>query len=90
MPEYAGYQIPEDEQGQRDLLRAFFNVRLPAPSSAEFLKIQDAYLQERAKEKGITDIHDLKPVPGDTWPSAVSPQVCSCSRRIKQRKWQQL
>ena len=65
MPEYAGYQIPEDEQGQRDLLRALFNVRLPGPASEEFLKIQDEYLQERAEEKGITDIHDLKPVPDD-------------------------
>ncbi len=65
MPEYAGYAIPEGEQGQRDLLRALFNVRLPAPASAEFLQVQDAYLQARAEEKGITDIRDLKPVPGD-------------------------
>ena len=66
MPEYAEYQIPEDEQGQRDLLRALFNVRLPAPASEEFLKIQNEYLQERAKEKGITDISDLKPVQTDS------------------------
>lgn len=65
MPAYAGYQIPPDEQGQRDLLRALMNVRLPAPSSAEFLAIQDEYLQERAKEKGITDIRALQSVPGD-------------------------
>lgn len=66
MPEYAEYQIPADEQGQRDLLRALFNVRLPAPASEEFLKVQDEYLQERAKEKGITDICNLKPVPIDS------------------------
>jgi O-acetyl-ADP-ribose deacetylase (regulator of RNase III) len=66
MPEYAEYQIPNDEQGQRNLLRALFNVRLPAPASSEFLKVQDEYLQERAKEKGITDIDDLKPVSDDS------------------------
>ncbi|MGI6053025.1 MAG: protein-ADP-ribose hydrolase [Bilifractor sp.] len=65
MPEYTGLQIPDDEQGQRDLLRALFNVRLPAPASEEFLMVQDEYLQERAKEKGITDINDLEPVTSD-------------------------
>lgn len=66
MPEYEGYQIPEDEQGQKDLLRALMNVRLPGPASEEFLRVQDEYLQARAKEKGITDIEDLQPVPSDS------------------------
>lgn len=66
MPEYGRYEIPANEQGQRDLLRALFNVRLPAPASPEFLKVQDEYLSLRAEEKGITDIGDLAPVPFDT------------------------
>lgn len=66
MPEYAEYRIPEDEQGQKDLLRALFNVRMPAQASEEFLLVQDEYLQERAREKGITDLNDLKPVPSDS------------------------
>lgn len=66
MPEYAAYPIPDDREGQRNLLRALFNVRLPAPASTEFLQVQDAYLKERAREKGITDSKNLKPVPADS------------------------
>ncbi len=65
MPEYAGYQIPEDEQGQRELLRGLFNVRPVQPVSDEFMRVQDEYLQERAKEKGITDASGLQSVPSD-------------------------
>ena len=65
MPNYADYQIPEDEQGQKDLLRALFNVRPPAPASPAFLKVQDAYLKERTEEKGITDSRTLAPVPAN-------------------------
>ena len=32
-PEYHGLQIPDDEQGQKNLLRALMNVRLPEPVS---------------------------------------------------------
>lgn len=65
MPEYAGYPIPEDVQGQRDLLRGLFNVRPVMPASDKFMKVQDAYLQERAREKGITDASELQSVPSD-------------------------
>lgn len=65
MPEYAGYQIPEDEQGQRELLRGLFNVRPVHPVSDEFMRVQDEYLQERAREKGITDASVLQSVPSD-------------------------
>ena len=39
-----------------------FNIRMPKDTSAEFLKIQDAYLQEENRRKGITDLADLEPV----------------------------
>ncbi|WP_149553973.1 protein-ADP-ribose hydrolase [Treponema pectinovorum] len=56
------YEIPNDEKTQRDLLRALMNIRQPLPISNEFLKIQDEYLQELNRERGFTDIVDLKPV----------------------------
>ena len=65
MPEYAGYPVPADEQGQRDFLRGLFNVRPARPASEEFTGVQDAYLKERAREKGITDAAGLSPVPSD-------------------------
>ena len=55
-------KMPEDRQGQEELLRSLMNVRLPKPISIEFLTIQDEYLTERNQERGITDIEDLHPV----------------------------
>ena len=35
------------------------------PASEEFFQIQDEYLKERNKERGITDVADLSPVASD-------------------------
>ena len=66
--QYAGYRIPDDEKGQKDLLRALMNVRPPKPLTDDFLRIQDEYLQEENTREGITDITMLKP--------------CTCDSRI--------
>lgn len=58
-------KMPNDKQGQENLLRSLMNVRLPKQISEEFLKIQDEYLKERNQERGITDIADLQPVTSD-------------------------
>ena len=58
---YQGMEIPADEQ-QKRLLRALFNVRMPKPVSQNFLTVQDAYLQEATRQKGITDLADLTPM----------------------------
>lgn len=60
-PQYAGMEIPAGRQEQKDLLRSLFNLRMPKPVSAEFMEIQDAYLQEETRQKGITDFADLQP-----------------------------
>lgn len=57
-----GFVIPEDVQGQRNLLRSLMNVRQPLPASEEFLKIQDEYLLDRNRERGITKLSDLTPI----------------------------
>ena len=54
--------IPTDEYNQKRLLRSLFNIRMPRETSEEFLQIQDAYLQEENRRKGITDLADLEPV----------------------------
>ena len=54
--------IPQDEYNQKRLLRSLFNIRMPKAVSKEFLQIQDEYLQEESRSKGITDITDLEPV----------------------------
>ena len=55
-------KVPENVFEQKRLLRGLFNVRPPMQASAEFLAVQDAYLQEAAREKGVTALSDLAPV----------------------------
>lgn len=55
-------EIPANMQSQKQLLRALLNVRPPLPASAEFLRVQDAYLQEETRRKGITNYKDLQPI----------------------------
>ena len=49
MPQYReqAEAFPSDDISQRRLLRSLMNVRPPAAASAQFLAVQDAYLQER-------------------------------------------
>ena len=47
--------LPADEAAQRRLLRALCNVREPVPAPADFLAVQDAYLQEETRRKGVMD-----------------------------------
>ena len=62
------------------MLRALFNIRLPAPASSTFYEVQDAYLSQRAIKKGITKIDDLKPVETDErlylWQGDITTLAC--------------
>ena len=55
-------KIPQNEDEQKQLFRSLVNVRPAKPVSKEFLLIQDEYLKEENKNRGITDVRDLKPV----------------------------
>ena len=61
----AGVEIPEDEHGQKDLLRGLMNIRMPDPISDEFLKIQDEYLTAENLSEGLVRIEDLTPIQAD-------------------------
>lgn len=58
-PQYADVKIPADEQEQKNMLRSLFNIRMPRPASRIFLKIQDLYLQEETRQKGIITLAEL-------------------------------
>lgn len=58
-PNCAGTKIPQGEREQKKLLRSLFNIRMPKPADGKFLKIQDAYLKEETRRKGVTDFKDL-------------------------------
>ena len=60
--EHTGVSLPTGEEKQRRLLRGLMNLRPPAPVSGELLQVQDDYLRERLKERGVTQLVDLRPV----------------------------
>ena len=59
--------VPQEEQAQKRLLRALFNVRPPKPCDAEFLRVQDEYLREETRKKGVTDFATLMPICPDIY-----------------------
>ena len=52
--EYRHLEIPQNESSQKLLLRDLMNIREPKRINKDFLQIQDEYLQEETKEKGVT------------------------------------
>ena len=61
-PQYRDMGIPTDADSQRQLLRGLMNIRAPQRIGADFLKMQDEYLQSETAAKGVTDIAELTPV----------------------------
>ena len=61
-PEYRRLEIPKTEQVQKQLLRSLMNVRPPRCIDADFLKVQNEYLQAEKALKGITDLSELFPI----------------------------
>lgn len=61
-PQYSKMEIPSSEQEQKVLLRSLFNIRMPLPVNDAFLDVQNAYLQEEIRRKGITKLTELQPI----------------------------
>ena len=74
--EYADIRVPDARSRKRGLLRSLMNVRPPVPASAEFLAVQDAYLQERLAERGITRLQDLTPVQEEAEEFQITDELC--------------
>ena len=55
--QYRGLRVERAER--RATLRSLMNIRMPGHVSAEFLEIQDAFLQKEAWEKGIVDVEHI-------------------------------
>lgn len=56
-----------EEQAQKRLLRALFNVRPPKACNPEFLRVQDEYLREETRQKGLTDLAAITPIRPDIY-----------------------
>ena len=57
--EYQDIETPKDIDSKRRLLRSLMNIRMPRRMSPETLQVQDAYLQERAQEKGVVSLENI-------------------------------
>ena len=62
---YASIREPVNYDEKRRLLRSLMNVRPPRPVSERFLAVQDEYLTEEVKKKGIIDSDSLPVSPED-------------------------
>ena len=51
--QYKNLQVGNSETEKRNAVRSLMNVRMPRSISDDFLEVQDIFLQEEAKEKGI-------------------------------------
>ena len=56
---YKDYDIPTEEQEQKNLLRGLMNVRSPRKISPDFLSIQDEYLQEENSQRGCVTLDEI-------------------------------
>lgn len=53
------HRIPSSLPDKQRMMRALMNVWTPREISAEFLKMQDAELQQQAEDKGIVTMNDV-------------------------------
>ncbi len=61
-PEYKDVAVANDENEQKRLLRSLMNVRRAAPISEEFERVQNEYLEQTNRDRGIVNFEDLDPV----------------------------
>lgn len=60
--EYRKLKVPDTISEKKMFLRGLMNIREPKEIDEKVLKIQDEYLQNEIKEKGITDSKALIPI----------------------------
>ena len=57
--QYGDIVTPANTMGKQWLLRSLMNIRMPASLPDDVTEVQDAYLSERAREKGIVTLSDI-------------------------------
>lgn len=60
--QYKDLDVPKERSGRQRILRSLMNIRMPKQMPEEVVRVQDAYLQERAEEKGIVALHNIPTV----------------------------
>ncbi len=62
--DYKDLITPSDEVGKQRMLHSLMNIRMPRKMKDDVLCVQDAYLSERAVEKGIVTLEDIPIIKG--------------------------
>ncbi|MBM6801940.1 hypothetical protein H6B07_04500 [Mediterraneibacter glycyrrhizinilyticus] len=57
--QYRDLETGEDYREKRRILRSLMNIRMPGKMNEEVLRVQDDFLTEEAKEKGIVELKDI-------------------------------
>jgi len=65
---YRDLEVGDDYEEKRMLLRSLMNIRDPKPISEDMIRIQDEFLAEEAKEKGIVSL-DMIPTVSEQYGS---------------------
>lgn len=60
--EYKNLKVPDSQEDKKRILRSLMNIRLPKSMDKETVEIQNEYLKDRAIEKGIVSLNDIKTV----------------------------
>ena len=60
--EYRNLRVGEAPEEKRRILRSLMNIRMPRKLDEETLSVQDEYLREKAREKGIVTLADIPTV----------------------------
>lgn len=78
LSEHENIKIPTNETEQKKLLRSLFNIRMPLPVRDDFIAIQDEYLREETRQKGVTGLDDLEPIQPDIylWQGDITTLAC--------------
>ena len=57
--QYRDLETPADPAGKKRILRSLMNIRMPGTMPENVLRVQDDYLEDRAREKGIVTPDDI-------------------------------
>lgn len=56
---YRDMEVPQGREEKQTVLRSLMNIRMPKDMDEEILKVQDEYLSERVREKGIVTLEEI-------------------------------
>ena len=60
--DYCNLDVPDNYEEQRMILRSLMNIRMPRKINTDILSIQDDFLLEEARKKGIVELRDIQTV----------------------------